>query len=149
MINRMHLISSLVILLIGLVITVEAKMTSTNYTISTTVMSGGGGPMESANYRIIGTLGQSSPLIDPAFPPQSPNYDLLTGFWYTIGSTPPFSACPADFEPDGDVDDDDLTILAEGFGESGLVVDTDEDGDMDGKDLWEMVMDFGRTDCMD
>jgi len=94
-----------------------AEMYSDNYTITTTVISGcGSGPMTSASYQINGTFGQSSPLIDPTLPPQSTNYDLLTGFWYTIGSTPPFSACPADFEPDGDVDNDDLALLATGFG---------------------------------
>jgi hypothetical protein len=124
-------------------------MSSTNYRITTSVVSGGGTPMASANYQMEGTLGQPSPIIDPLLPPQSTNYDLLTGFWYTVGITPPFSACPADFEPDGDVDDDDLAELAAGFGHSGLSVDADEDGDMDGVDLWKMVVDFNRTDCMD
>jgi len=127
---------------------VYAGMSSTNYQIPTTVFSGGGGPMTSGSYDMNGTIGQPTPLIDPALPPQSSSYDLLTGFWYTFGSTPPFSACPADFQPDGDVNEDDLALLATGFGQSGLSIDADEDGDMDGKDLWEMVVDFGRDDCM-
>ena len=126
-----------------------ADMSSENYRITTTVISGGGGPMTSASYQMNGTVGQPSPLVDPTFPPQSANYDLLAGFWYTLGSAPSFSACPADLNTDGDVDDVDLALLATGFGQSGLSKDADEDGDMDGRDLYEMVIDFGRADCMD
>jgi len=127
---------------------IAGEMTSTNYTITTTVISGGGSPMTSTSYQLTCTLGQPSPLIDPAFPPRSTSYDLLTGFWYTIGSSPPFSACPADLDTDGDVDDDDLYTLATDFGQSGLETDADLDSDMDGRDLYEMVVDFSRTDCM-
>ncbi len=147
--RRLSVILFMVSLMAMFVMPGAAQMSSTNYRITTTVMSGGGSPMTSSNYQMSGTVGQPSPLVDPALPPQSTNYDLLTGFWYTIGSAPPFSACPADFEPDGDVDNDDLVVLAAGFGQSGLSVDADEDGDMDGLDLWELVVDFGRTDCMD
>ncbi len=57
------------------------------------------------------------------------------------------SGCPADMEPDGDVDTDDLKVLAGGFGQIGLEHDIDKDRDMDGRDLYEMVVDFGRMDC--
>ena len=30
-------------------------------------------------------MGQPSPLMDPAAPPWSTNYDLYPGFWYTAG----------------------------------------------------------------
>ena len=48
--------------------------------ITTTVMSGGGGPMTSANYQMSGTVGQSSPLMDQGMDPYSDNYGLLPGF---------------------------------------------------------------------
>ena len=57
------------------------------------------------------------------------------------------TGCPADMEPDGDVDGDDLAILAVGFGLTRVVTDIDGDGDMDGLDLHEMVADFNRSDC--
>jgi hypothetical protein len=67
-------------------------MSSDNYRITTTVMSGGGTPMASANYQMNGTIGQPTPLMEQGMDPFSDNYGLLPGFWYTIG---PFSAtCP-------------------------------------------------------
>jgi hypothetical protein len=60
----------------------------------------------------------------------------------------PQTGCPADMEPDGDVDADDLDILAEGFGMPAVSIDIDGDGDVDGVDLYEMVADFNRTDCL-
>jgi hypothetical protein len=94
-------------LCLGMPIPVDADMSSSNYRITTTVVSGGGGPMESGSYKVNATLGQPSPLIDPADPPWSTNYDLLTGFWYTQGA----GSCRWDIEPlagDGDVDGADL-----------------------------------------
>ncbi len=58
------------------------------------------------------------------------------------------SGCPADMEPDGDVDDDDLDVLAAGFGLTAVATDVDGDGDMDGVDLHQMAADFNRTDCL-
>jgi hypothetical protein len=124
----------------------EADMGSANYRITTTVISGGGGAMASDSYRLNGTLGQPSPLIDPQDPPWSDSYDLLTGFWYTLGASA-VSLCPADFQPDGRVDGDDLAILAATFGHSAVGRDVDGDVDMDGRDLWEMAIDFNRNDC--
>jgi hypothetical protein len=124
-----------------------AEMASDSYRITTTVISSGGSPMGSANYRLNGTLGQPSPLVDPADPPYSQSFDLLTGFWYTVGLEPLLSTCPADFQPDGAVDEDDLATLAGLFGNAGVHVDADGDGDMDGLDLFEMAADYHRTDC--
>jgi hypothetical protein len=58
------------------------------------------------------------------------------------------TGCPADMEPDGDVDADDLDTLAAGFGLPAVSADIDEDGDMDGVDLYQMAVDFNRTDCL-
>ncbi len=62
----------------------HAQMQSANYSITTSVLSGGGAPMGSANYETSATLGQPSPLMDPADPPGSTNYGLYPGFWYTV-----------------------------------------------------------------
>jgi hypothetical protein len=88
-------------------------MSSANYRITTTVMSGGGSPMASSSYQLNGTLGQPSPLVnDPLMPPFSDNYEMLTGFWYTLGG------CYWDLEPvsrDGDVDGADLAEFLNAF----------------------------------
>jgi hypothetical protein len=57
------------------------------------------------------------------------------------------TVCPADTEPDGDVDGDDLEVLATEFGQTSVVADIDGDGDMDGKDVNQMAVDFNRQDC--
>lgn len=131
-----------------------AEMSSNNYTISTSVMSSGGGPMDSGSYQTNSTLGQSSPLIDPADPPGSTNYDLYPGFWYTLEASIPQNDCPGDFDTDGDVDGSDLAIFAADFGrtdcDTGELCEGDFDGDndVDGSDLATFAADFGRTDCL-
>jgi hypothetical protein len=93
-------------LLIGFALPAAASMSSDNYRITTTVMSGGDTPMASANYQTNGTIGQPTPLMEQGMDPFSDSYGLLPGFWYTIG---PFSAtCPGDFDWDFDVDGSDL-----------------------------------------
>ena len=61
-----------------------AQMSSTNYNIPTSVLSGGGMPMESSNYDVTSTLTQPSPPRKDSDPSESPNYVLYPGFWYTI-----------------------------------------------------------------
>ncbi len=137
-----------VALITGGAIPAAAKpVTSANYSITTTVMSGGGALMGSTIYQINTTMGQPSPLMIPTDPPISASYHLLSGFWYTIGIVLPISLCPADFEPDGDVDVDDLRTLAAGYGRTSVSKDADGDLDMDGLDLYEMAVDFNRSDC--
>lgn len=58
------------------------------------------------------------------------------------------SLCPADLDHDGNVDEDDLSTLAGGFGQTAVAEDTNGDADMDGADLYEMAISFNRTDCM-
>jgi len=67
----------------------HAQMQSDNYSIPTSVLSGGGVPMKSASYEANSTLGQPSPLMDPADPPGSANYELKPGFWHTVKSEQP------------------------------------------------------------
>lgn len=61
-----------------------AQMQSTNYRITTTVVSGGGGPMSSASFQANGTIGQPTPIMEDGMDPFSNNYGLLPGFWYTL-----------------------------------------------------------------
>jgi hypothetical protein len=130
-----------------------AEMSSENYSIPTSVLSGGGAPMSSDNYKTNSTLGQSSPLTDPADPPGSTNYELYPGFWYTLEASIPQSDCPGDFNGDGDVDGSDLATFAADFGrtdcdtEPDCEGDFDGDNDVDGSDLATFAADFGRTDC--
>jgi hypothetical protein len=117
-------------LCLGMPISGDAGMSSDNYRITTTVVSGGGGPMASASYGLNGTLGQPSPLIDPADPLGSTNYEMLTGFWYTLGG-----GCRWDIEPlggDGDVDGADLYEYLNAY---------------DPTTLPAFAAEFGRNDC--
>lgn len=125
-----YLPAILVLMLLYVANPAAALMSSTNYTISTIVISGGGGPMTSANYLMNGTIGQPSPLIDPALPPQSTNYDLLTGFWYTIGAG---SGCLYDYNDDGDVDGADLEEFLNAYSSS---------------EVAGLALEFGRVDCL-
>ena len=105
-------------------------MSSANFSIPTSVVSGGGAPMTSINFQTDSTLGQSSPLMDPDNPPWSTSYELFPGFWYTLETGVPECTLPyfaaafgsvsgdtnynsvCDFEPDGDVDGSDLAVFA-------------------------------------
>jgi len=136
------------IMLLGVFPIGHAQMQSASYRITTSVVSGGGGQMSSSNYRFNGTLGQPSPLIDPAEPPWSSSYDLLTAFWYTVADAAIFY-CPADLNLDGSVDEVDLDMLADRFGGTGFDLDADGDLDMDGNDLYEMAKDFNCNDCLE
>jgi hypothetical protein len=71
--------------IIGLSLSTFAGMGSSNYQVTTSVMSGGGAIMQSGNYRVKSTLGQPSPLMAGDQNPFSTNYDLYPGFWYTSG----------------------------------------------------------------
>ena len=62
----------------------------------------------------------------------------------------PCNICRGDLDANGQVDADDLEILADYFGYTELVDnpgDTDHDEDVDGKDLKRVSADFDRTDC--
>lgn len=129
-----------------------AEMNSATYVIPSTSMSGGGAPMTSFSYEANGTVGQSTPLMDPGDPPVSISYDLFPGFWYTL-VPPGLEPCEGDFEPDGDVDVNDLVVFAADFGRADCDVgdpcegDFEPDNDVDGLDLAIFAEDFARTDC--
>ena len=121
------IIGSLVIILISL-LRVDAQMSSTNYRITTTVMSGGGSYVSSANFQTSGTVSQPSPLMDPFEPPLSDTYDLYPGFWYAMMGP----KCESDYDGDGDVDGGDLVEYLFDPGGFGLNV---------------FATDFGRANC--
>jgi hypothetical protein len=107
-----------------------AEMTSTNYRITTTVMSGGGAPMASTNFQMNSTLGQPSPLMEQGMDPYSDNFGLLPGFWYTPDAG---SICIYDYFGDGDVDGADLAEFMNGVSSSELAA---------------FALEFGRVDCL-
>jgi hypothetical protein len=89
--------------------TASADMQSPNYRITTSVISGGGGPMASDNFLSQSTLGQPSPISPPLY---SLNFSLYPGFWYTlvVGTGNAW-----DLDRDGDVDGVDLWEFKAGF----------------------------------
>ncbi len=106
---------------------------SANYTLPTSVFSGGGAPMHSSNFGTIGTIGQPSPLMDPADPPYSDSYDLYPGFWYTFGAVVECGDLASFAATFG------LTASEEGYNPG---CDSERDGDVDGVDLAEYADTF-------
>ncbi|MCB2180829.1 MAG: hypothetical protein KQH63_02250 [Desulfobulbaceae bacterium] len=106
----------------------SAQMQSENFQINTSVVSGGGTPpLSSASFRLNSTSAQPTPLMDPDDPPESTNYALSPGFWYTLGAMP--AVC------------DDAGTFAASFGSMAgdgnynPACDSEGDGDVDGRDL--------------
>ena len=87
--NKTILVIWTIFLVFGLSANTVAEMSSANYRIKSTVMSGGGAPMGSANFQMNSTLGQPSPLMEQGMDPYSDNYGLLPGFWYTLADRYP------------------------------------------------------------
>ncbi|MCP3876484.1 MAG: hypothetical protein GY699_25505 [Desulfobacteraceae bacterium] len=130
---------AMICLLLVLFQPVFAAMGSTNYYITSSVLSGGGSPMGSANFQTNSTLGQASPVT----PTSSDTFEAYPGFWYTL--TQPF--CPWDLEPadpngDGDVDGLDLNAFIDDF-------DPGVSGKYDEIHLEDFANEFGKTDCSD
>ncbi len=109
-----------------------AAMESENYSITTSVISCGGKPIDSENFRINSTLGQATPLNAL---PYSENYNLDPGFWYTLDFGL-VSFCSWDFNPpDRDVDGSDLAEFVAGA--------------FDSSDLAAFAVEFGRINCFE
>ena len=75
------------LLLTGMITDSGASQSSANYIIQSHVLSCGIDEMGSTNYGLRSTLGQPTPPIDQADTPYSTNYDLYSGFWYTVGTS--------------------------------------------------------------
>ncbi len=74
-------------------ISCAGSMSSTSYTVSDDVLSGGGGLIESTNYTMQSTLGQPSPIGSSS----STNYRHHAGFWR-------FMVTLGDINGDGKID---------------------------------------------
>lgn len=108
-------------------------------------------PGESFNLSIGVSPDQIGPRVDPMYiistDPNSPEIEVILE---VVGVDP----CEGDFEPDGDVDDNDLAKFALHFGTTNCgngapcEGDFDVDEDTDGMDLSVFAADFGRTDCL-
>jgi len=58
----------------------STAMHGSTYSITTSVISGGGGVMTSDSYQMQATIGQPSPLMEQTSPPYSAFHDLYPGF---------------------------------------------------------------------
>jgi len=67
---------------------VSAQMQSSNYELTTSVLSGGGVSMASDNFSLYITAAQPSPIRETRTPPESDNFVLYPGFWYTLDPLP-------------------------------------------------------------
>jgi len=129
------------------------EMSSDNFRIPTSVVSGGGTPMNSNNFKIEATMGQPSPLMDPLDPPYSADYDLYPGFWYTA-ITEDIEPCECDLNTDGGCDMLDYFIFGQDWGrmdcnDPGVDCECDlnSDGGCDMLDYFIFGQDWGRMDC--
>ena len=136
----MHRINPTVLALLAALLCISPSaagaMESPSFRIPTSAFSGAGGLTESNNFRLEATLGQSSPLMDPADPPYSDRFDAYPGFWYTVA--PALAGyCTYDYEPDGDVDGKDLVEFMRDFVAGVVTV----------ADLEDFSTEFGRSPC--
>ena len=114
----------------------STAMHGSTYSITTSVISGGGGVMTSDSYQMQATIGQPSPLMEQTSPPYSAFHDLYPGFWYTLDVGP---ACAT------------MAIFTASFGSMEgdinycVLCDFDRDGDVDGSDLYNFTLDIPGT----
>ncbi len=119
--SKKLLVMAAVVLAAGICPPVLADMASTNYSIPNDVLSGGGTDMSSASYRMVGTVGQSSPLGTSA----GTSYTNHAGFWQA-------DECIYDPDADGLSNAEESGDLTDPN-----VFDTDMDGLGDGEEVTE------------
>ena len=84
--EKMFYVICAAVLILGFAITgFTEEMSSANFSITTSVMSGGGRTMDSTTNQMTATMGQSSPIGISS----SRNYINHPGFWPTIKPTKP------------------------------------------------------------
>ncbi len=135
-----------------------SDMTSTSYRMTSSVLSGGGVPMNSASYKSDATMGQPSPLMNPSDPPDSTTYDNSPGFWHTAADTDGDGLLNALEDTvglnsgDADYDDDGILDGLEDINHDGVVdgdetdpgdIDSDNDEIQDGTELGYSMSDIG------
>ena len=113
------------LVLIGLPLSAQAQMSSANFRIPSSVLSGGGEAISSANFGLDATLGQSSPLLDQFDPPFSANFQNFPGFWHTAA----VCVLPGDINGDGIVNLLDFNIMVANWLQSGMGIPGDINGD--------------------
>lgn len=101
-----------------------AEQSSSNYSMASNVLSGGGGEYGTANYELQYTLGQPSPI--GVF--SSSNYDDNAGFWFLGDWFPDSDGDGIPDETDAFPDDPNEWLDTDGDG-TGNNADTDDDGD--------------------
>ncbi len=125
MANLKVILSVLTALLCLFVSTVNAEMFSTNFRITSSVISGGGNVMSSTNHILVSTLGQPTSIGNSS----SANYGLDAGFWYTI-----LLDTVGDVNGDGVVNlKDVIAALQVVTGQSPVTIIEEADADGDGK----------------
>ena len=120
------------VMLVVVPVGVWAAMSSTNFQISTSVMSGGGGGMASAGFGVQSVLGQPTPVTWQQNHPASPGFLIYPGFMYTLQAP----SCFWDLDVDGDVDGEDAGLFILGY-----------PGAFDAADLGRFASEFGSRDC--
>lgn len=79
--SRLRIVLLVLIIVVCLCLPcVHAEMSSTNYRITSSIISGGGSAVSSTNYHLVSTLGQPS-LIGSS---SSTGYGIDSGFWYAM-----------------------------------------------------------------
>jgi len=116
---------------------------STDYSISSHVIAGGGGTSSSGSYALSGTIGQHE-----AGKMSGGNFTLVGGFWACPASpSEPKCPTPGDLNCDGVVDGADLLILLSAWGEcpapNDCPADLNNDGSVDGADLLILLSNWG------
>jgi len=138
--------------------TAVCEMTSTSYRITTSVFGGVGTPISSSSYQSNSTMGQPSPLMDPASPPYSGIHENFPGFWHTAADNDGDGLLNALEDTvgldsgDADYDDDGILDGAEDADHDGVVdgtetdpgdIDSDDDDVQDGTELGYTLSDIG------
>lgn len=125
MTNIKVLLSVLAVLRCLFVSIANAEMSSTNFRIASSEISGGGNLMSSTNYSLVSTLGQSTSIGNSS----STNYGLDAGFWYTM-----LLDTVGDVNGDGVVNlKDVIAALQVVTGQSPAAIIKEADADADGK----------------